>query len=66
MLERILRFSIQHRYLVVLLTLGAAALGVYSLRRLPIDAVPDITNNQVQINTLIPAMSPVEIEKQGT
>ena len=66
MLERLLKFSIQHRYLIVLLTLGAASFGVYSLQRLPIDAVPDITNNQVQINTLFPALSPVEIEKQVT
>ncbi|MCK6485486.1 MAG: CusA/CzcA family heavy metal efflux RND transporter [Phycisphaerae bacterium] len=66
MLERILQFSIQHRYLIVLLTLGAAACGVYSLVHLPIDAVPDITNNQVQINTVYPALSTVEIEKQVT
>jgi cobalt-zinc-cadmium resistance protein CzcA len=43
-----------------------AALGVYSLSRLPIDAVPDITNNQVVVNTVYPALSPVEIEKQVT
>ncbi|WP_428941036.1 efflux RND transporter permease subunit [Fontivita pretiosa] len=66
MLERVLRFSIQHRWLVVLFTLMAAALGGWSLMRLPIDAVPDITNNQVQINTLYPALSPFEIEKQVT
>ena len=46
--------------------LVASALGVWSLARLPIDAVPDITNNQVQINTVAPALSPVEIEKQVT
>ena len=39
---------------------------MWSLTRLPIDAVPDITNNQVQINTVAPALSPVEIEKQVT
>ncbi|MCQ8780007.1 efflux RND transporter permease subunit, partial [Escherichia coli] len=55
-----------HRWLVVLLSLLAAALGVYSLSRLPIDAVPDITNNQVQINTTAPALSPFDIEKQVT
>lgn len=66
MLERILRFSIQHRFLVVLLTIGAAAVGAFSLTRLPIDAVPDITNNQVQINTLFAALSPVEVERQIT
>ncbi len=66
MLERILKFSIQHRFLIILLTLAAAAGGVYSLLHLPIDAVPDITNNQVQINIEFPALSPVEIEKQIT
>jgi len=66
MLERILRFSIDHRYAVVAFTLAAAALGGYSLQRLPIDAVPDITNKQVTINTSMPAMSPEELEKQVT
>ncbi len=66
MLEKVLQFSIRHRLLIVLLTLGAATGGVYSLVNLPIDAVPDITNNQVQINTVYPALSPVEIEKQVT
>ena len=66
MLHRILRFSIYHPGIIVLLTLVAAAVGVYSLTRLPIDAVPDITNNQVQINTLVPALSPFEVEKQVT
>src|SRR5215211_4734166 len=64
MLERLLRFSIHNRWLIVLLTVGVAAVGVFSLRRLPIDAVPDITNNQVQINTVAPALSTEEIEKQ--
>src|SRR5678810_672543 len=66
MLERILKFSIHHRFLVVMLAVAVAGLGVYSLQRLPIDAVPDITNNQVQINTVYPALSPVEVEKQIT
>ncbi len=66
MLQRILRFSIYHPGLIVLLTLVAAAAGVFSLMRLPIDAVPDITNNQVQINTIAPSLSPFEVEKQVT
>ncbi len=66
MLERILRFSIQNRSTVVLLAVVVAGLGAYSLVHLPIDAVPDITNNQVQINTSMPALSPLEIEKQVT
>jgi heavy metal efflux system protein len=51
---------------VVLLCLAAAIFGAWSLTRLPIDAVPDITNNQVQINTTAPTLSTVEIEKQVT
>ena len=66
MLEKVIKFSIQHRWLIVMLTLSAAALGVISFQRLPIDAVPDITNNQVQINTLVPSLSPEQVEKQVT
>ena len=66
MLERILRCSIDQRWLVVLLTAAAALLGVYSLTQLPIDAVPDITNNQVQINTEYEALGPEQVEKQIT
>ena len=51
---------------MVLACFIASALGLWSLVRIPIDAVPDITNNQVQINTVAPALSPVEIEKQVT
>ncbi|MCC6766614.1 MAG: CusA/CzcA family heavy metal efflux RND transporter [Deltaproteobacteria bacterium] len=66
MLERILNFSIQRRFLVVLVTTVFGAIGVFALTRLPIDAVPDITNNQVQINTLATSLSPIEVEKQVT
>jgi len=66
MLEAILHFSIRNRWVIVLFTAIAAAVGVYSFQRLPIDAVPDITNNQVQINVLFPSLSPIEIEKQVT
>src|SRR3954462_3445231 len=66
MISRILALSIQNRWLVVLAGLGIIALGVWSLTRLPIDAVPDITNKQVQVNTTAPALSPAEIEKQVT
>ena len=66
MLQRILQFSVFHRFLIILLTIGVGAFGTLSLLRLPIDAVPDITNNQIQINTLYEALSPVEIEKQVT
>src|SRR5512132_2339634 len=66
MISRLLQFAIDQRWLIVLLTLGAAALGVHDFTRLPIDAVPDITNKQVQINTAVTGLSPVEIEKQIT
>ncbi len=66
MLDRIIEFSIRQRVLVLLATLAIAGIGVYSFTRLPIDAVPDITNVQVQINTNVPALSPVEIEQQVT
>ncbi len=54
MLEKIIYFSIRQRWLVLAVTLAFAALGVYNFSRLPIDAVPDITNVQVQINTEAP------------
>jgi len=63
MLEKILRFSIEHRWLVVLGVVLLAVVGVHSLLVLPIDAVPDITNNQVQINTFVLPLSPEEIKK---
>ncbi|MBX6741096.1 MAG: CusA/CzcA family heavy metal efflux RND transporter, partial [Acetobacteraceae bacterium] len=66
MIARILDFSVRNRWLVVLLVAAAAGFGLRSLQSLPIDAVPDITNNQVQINTLAPALSPYEVEKQVT
>ncbi|MDQ3185357.1 MAG: CusA/CzcA family heavy metal efflux RND transporter, partial [Pseudomonadota bacterium] len=66
MVERILRTSIHHRGLVLIAVLGMAMLGIYSYQRLPIDAVPDITNVQVQINTLAPGYSPVEAEQRIT
>lgn len=66
MIERILSFSITHRFLVVLLVAAIAAVGLRSLNELPIDAVPDITNVQVQINTEAAALSPFEIEKNVT
>ena len=66
MIARVLSFSVYQRWLVVLLTLAAAAFGGWSMTKLPIDAVPDITNNQVQINTIAPALSPGDIEKQIT
>ncbi len=66
MIGRILALSIHYRWTVVVLTLCALAFGAWSLTRLPIDAVPDITNKQVQVNTSALALSPAEIEKQVT
>ncbi|MCO5053892.1 MAG: CusA/CzcA family heavy metal efflux RND transporter [Verrucomicrobiae bacterium] len=66
MLNRLLEFSVRQRVFVVLATLILIGIGVYSALRLPIDAVPDITNVQVQINTSVPALAPEEIEKLVT
>src|SRR6185436_18033122 len=66
MIEAIIDFAIRRRWVVVTLGAIAAALGGLALTKLPIDAVPDITNKQVQINTIAPALSPAEIEKQVT
>ncbi len=66
MLDRLLRFSLRQRWLVVLGTLAMAGLGIASFLRLPIDAVPDITTMQVQINTAVEGLTPVEVEKQVT
>lgn len=66
MIEKILGFSIKQRLLVVMMTAIFAAYGIYSLTKLPIDAVPDITNNQVAINVEVPSLSPFEVEKQVT
>ncbi|MEO8682115.1 MAG: CusA/CzcA family heavy metal efflux RND transporter, partial [Vicinamibacterales bacterium] len=66
MIERILRFAIAHRWLVVVATIGVAVVGVFNYQRLPIDAVPDITNVQVQVNTEAPGYSPLEVEQRIT
>src|SRR5690242_8981643 len=65
-LERMVRFAIAHRWLMLTLTFTVAALGVWNFSRLPIDATPDITNVQVQINTEAPGYSPLEAEQQVT
>ncbi|MCA8279432.1 CusA/CzcA family heavy metal efflux RND transporter [Burkholderia cepacia] len=66
MFERLIRFAIAHRWLVMLAIAAVAALGVFSYQKLPIDAVPDITNVQVQINTAAPGYSPLEAEQRIT
>ena len=66
MFERLIRFAIEQRWLVLLAVFGMAAVGVYNYQQLPIDAVPDITNVQVQINTAAPGYSPLETEQRIT
>lgn len=66
MLERIIEFSIRQRWLVMAIVVGLAGLGIWNFNRLPIDAVPDITNVQVQINTEAPGFSPLETEQRIT
>lgn len=66
MFERILRMSIHQRGFVLIAVMGMAMLGIYSYHRLPIDAVPDITNVQVQINTRATGYSPIEAEQRVT
>jgi heavy metal efflux system protein len=64
MLESIIRFSIHRRGLMLVMVFALAALGAFSFQQLPIDAVPDITNVQVQINTEAPGYTPLEVEQR--
>jgi heavy metal efflux system protein len=66
MFERLIQFSIRQRWLILLLVAMAAIAGIYNYQRLPIDAVPDITNVQVQINTEAPGYTPLEVEQRIT
>ncbi len=66
MLDKLLKSVIAQRWIVLLVVLGMAALGIYNYQRLPIDAVPDITNVQVQINTEAAGYSPLEAEQRVT
>src|SRR3990167_6301676 len=66
LLERIIALSIRLRWAVLAVVLLSAAIGVWSFQRLPIDATPDITNVQVQINTEAPGFSPLESEQRVT
>ncbi|MCK9490215.1 MAG: CusA/CzcA family heavy metal efflux RND transporter [Xanthomonadales bacterium] len=65
-LEGIIRFAIAHRWLMLALTLVLVGVGMWSFTKLPIDATPDITNVQVQINTEAPGYSPLEAEQRVT
>lgn len=66
MFEKIIRFAIDQRWLTLMTVLAIAVLGVFSYQKLPIDAVPDITNIQVQINTSAPGYAPLETEQRVT
>lgn len=66
MFEKIIRFAIDQRWLTLIMVLAIAVLGVFSYQKLPIDAVPDITNIQVQINTSAPGYAPLETEQRIT
>jgi len=66
MIDSILTGSVRSRWLILFLTLVVALAGAWQLNLLPIDVTPDITNKQVQINTVVPTLSPVEIEKRVT
>ena len=66
MISKLIKFSIAHRWMILFAVAGIAAFGVFNYQRLPIDAVPDITNVQVQINTEAPGFSPLEAEQRIT
>ncbi|MBF8178763.1 CusA/CzcA family heavy metal efflux RND transporter [Herminiimonas contaminans] len=66
MMESLITSSVRSRWLVLFITLVVAMAGAWQLNLLPIDVTPDITNKQVQINTLVPSLTPVEIEKRVT
>tara|TARA_B110000211_G_scaffold234173_1_gene302729 strand:+ start:4173 stop:7331 length:3159 start_codon:yes stop_codon:yes gene_type:complete len=66
MLESILRFSIKSKFLVMVMVLAVSGLGVWNFTKLPIDAVPDITNVQVMINTEAAGFTPLEVEQRVT
>jgi cobalt-zinc-cadmium resistance protein CzcA len=66
MIHHILEFALRQRVFVLMGAVALIAVGIWSATKLPIDAVPDITNVQVQINTVVPALSPEEVERQVT
>lgn len=66
MFEKIIRFAIDQRWLTLIMVFAIAALGIFNYQKLPIDAVPDITNIQVQINTSAPGYAPLETEQRIT
>src|SRR3990167_11019305 len=63
---RVISFSVRYRFLIVVLAGLLVGIGIYSVIHLPIDAVPDVTTVQVQINTEAPGLGPVEVERLVT
>lgn len=63
MLDKIIQFSIRNKFVILLFTLALIAWGSYSLKNLPLDALPDVTNNQVQIITTAPTLASQEVEQ---
>jgi len=66
MLTKIIEFSVKNKLIIVLLILGLIGIGSYQVSKLPIDAVPDITNNQVQVITIAPSFGATDIERLVT
>lgn len=62
-MQRIIEIALKYRFLVIVFSLLAIGAGIYDLRRLPIDAVPDITPNQVLVLTRAPGLGPIEVER---
>ncbi len=63
MLDKIIQFSIKNKFIILLFTLVLIAWGSYSIKQLPLDALPDVTNNQVQIITTAPTLASQEVEQ---
>ena len=63
MLIHLINFSIKHKFIVILFTLTVAAFGIYSVTQIPVGAVPDITNNQIQVITTSSNLSTQDIEQ---
>jgi len=63
MIDKVLEFSIRQRVLILMGAVALLLVGLWSAYRLPMDAIPDITGVQVQVNTTVPALAPDEVEK---
>jgi heavy metal efflux system protein len=66
MLERVIDFHLEHRWFVLIGVLGIVALGLYSMLQIPVDAFPDLTNNQVVVIVQCPGMAPADVEQLVT